>query len=180
MPRSGAALSVLVAGLLLLAGCGGSEPPPLKAMPPDVPADLCATIPDAAKAGLVSSSSSDPSGNPTAACSLRSPDGTTGQVHAVVTWTMLGDDETADNVLATQCRSIDRTEYKEQAGFQVNGADHTCAATSAAGGSDAATLAAVKDRQVVTVRLTSRPPGKTPALQQSVQLLEGVLSSVTG
>ena len=180
MPRSGAGLSVLVAGLLLLAGCGGSEPPPLKPMSPEVPADLCATIPDTAKAGLVSNSNTDTSGNPTAACSLRSPDTSAGQVRAVVTWTQLDDDVTADNVLATQCRAIDKTEYKEQAGFQVNGADRTCAATSTTGGADAATLAAVKDRQVVTVRLTSQPPGKTPALQQSVQMLEGVLSSVTG
>ena len=180
MPRSGAGLSVLVAGLLLLAGCGGSEPPPLKAMSPEVPADLCATIPEAAKAGLVSNSSTDDSGNPTAACSLRSPDGSSGQVHAVVTWMQVNDDVTADNVLGTQCRAIDKTEYKEQTGFQVNGADSTCAATSTVGGADAATIAAVKDREVVTVRLTSQPPGKTPALQQSVQMLEGVLSSVTG
>jgi len=152
----------------------------LKPMSPAVPADLCATIPDAAKAGLVSNSNSDPSGNPTAACSLRSPDGSPGQVRAVVTWTQLDDDVSADNVLASQCRSIDKTQYKEQVGFQVSGADRACAASGTAGGSDSATMAAVKDRQVVTVRLTSQPPGKPPALQRSLQMLEGVLSSVAG
>ena len=77
-------------------------------------------------------------------------------------------------------RSIDKTEYKEQAGFQVNGADKACAASSSAQGSDAATMAAVNEREVVTVRLTAVPPGKTPALQRSLQMLEGVLSSVAG
>ncbi len=60
-----AGLGVVVAGLLLLAGCGGSEPPPLKPMAPEVPADLCSTIPDGAKAGLVSNSNTD---------TLRQPD----------------------------------------------------------------------------------------------------------
>ncbi len=40
----------------------------------------------------------------------------------------LDDDVSADGVLASQCRSIDRTEYKERAGFQVAGADQACAA----------------------------------------------------
>src|SRR4051794_25290889 len=91
MPRSGAGLSVLVAGLLLLAGCGASEPPPLKPMSPEVPADLCGAIPDAAKSGLVSNSNADASGNPTASCSLRSPDAPAGEVEAVVNWTKLDD-----------------------------------------------------------------------------------------
>jgi hypothetical protein len=180
MPRSRAGLGVLVAGLLLLSGCGGSEPPPLKPMEPEVPADLCAAVPAAAKEGLVSNSNTDTSGNPTAACSLRSPDGSTGQTRAVVTWEQLDDDVTADNVLATQCRAIDKTQFKEQAGFQVDGADKACAATSIAAGTDSATIAAVKGRQVVTARMTAVPVGKTPALQRSLQMLEGVLSSVTG
>src|SRR5438094_574782 len=70
-----APLGVALAGLLLLSGCGGSEPAPLKAMQPEVPADLCATVPAPARAGLISNGDSDPTGNPTAACSLRSPDG---------------------------------------------------------------------------------------------------------
>jgi hypothetical protein len=179
MPRRGAGLGLLVAGLLVLSACGGSEPPPLKPMSPEVPTDLCATIPDAAKAGLVSSSNTDTSGNPTAACSLRSPDGSKGEVRAVVTWEQLDDDVTAANVLATQCRAIDRTEFKEQAGFQVNGADRACAASAIAPGTDSATMAAVKGREVVTARMTAVPPGNPPALQRSLQMLEGVLSSVS-
>ena len=41
-----------------------SEPEPLKAMEPEVPADLCATVPEAAKAGLVANSNTDTTGDP--------------------------------------------------------------------------------------------------------------------
>jgi len=170
----------LVAGLLLLSGCGGAEPEPLKPLSPEVPADLCSTVPQAAKAGLVSNSDSDTTGNATAACSLRSADGSKAQVRAVVTWVQLDDDVTADGVLASQCRAINRVEFKEQVGFTAQGADKACAATATAAGTDSATMAAVKDRQVVTVRYTSLPPGTPPALERSQQMLEGVLSSVAG
>ena len=132
MPRtapSRARLGLFAAGLLLLSGCGGSQPAALKPMEPEVPADLCATVPAAAKAGLVTNSDSDTTGNPTAACSLRSPDGSKAQVRAVVTWVQLDDDVTADDVLASQCRAIDRTEFKEQTGFAAQGADKACAAS---------------------------------------------------
>jgi hypothetical protein len=177
---SRARLGLVVAGLLLLSGCGGAEPAPLKPMQPEVPADLCSTLPDAARTGLVTNSNSDTTGNPTAACSLRSPDGSKGQVRAVVTWVQLDDDVTADDVLSSQCRSIDKTEFKVQAGFQAQGADRACAASGTSGGSDSATMAAVSNREVVTVRYTSLPPGTTPALDLSKQMLEGVLASVAG
>ena len=177
--RSGG-FAVVLGGLLLTAGCGGSEPPPLTKMAPEVPADLCATVPAAAKSGLVSNANTDTSGNPTAACSLRSPDGSSGQVRAVVTWTQLDDDVSADGVFASQCRSIDKTEFKEQAGFTAQGADRACAGNAAAAGADSATMAAVKDREVVTVRYTAQPPGTPPALVRAKQMLEGVLSSVAG
>ena len=73
--RSG--LGIVVAALLLLAGCGSFEPEPVQALPPEAPADLCATLPAATRAGLVGSSSTDVEGTPTAACSLRSPDDAT-------------------------------------------------------------------------------------------------------
>jgi hypothetical protein len=183
MPRTAPSrtrLGLVAAGLLLLSGCGGSEPEALKPMEPEVPADLCATVPEAAKAGLVTNSDSDTAGNPTAACSLRSPDGSRGQVRAVITWLQLDDDGTAEDVLASQCRAINRTEFKEQVGFTAQGADKACAASATASGTDSATLAAVKDREVVTVRYTSDPPGTPAALQRSQQMLEGVLSSVAG
>jgi hypothetical protein len=183
MPRtapSRARLGVLVAGLLLVSGCGGSEPEPLKPMEPEVPADLCALVPDAAKTGLVANSNSDSTGNPTAACSLRSsPDAKT-EVRAVITWTQLNDDVSANQVLDSQCRSIDRTEFKEQAGFTVPGADRACAARGTPEGADSATMAAVSNRDVVTVRFSSLPPGQTPAFETSQQMLEGVLSAMTG
>ena len=177
--RSGG-FAVVLAALLLTAGCGGKEPAALKPMPPEVPADLCAMVPAAATAGLVSNSSSDDTGNPTAACSLRSPDNSSGQVHGLVTWTQLDDDDSADDVFSSQCRAIDKTEFKERAGFTIEGAQHVCAADGTATGADSATIAAVNERQVVTVRLTSTPAGKPPAFDRAQQMLEGVLSSVSG
>ena len=41
-------------------------------------------------------------------------------------------------------------------------------------------MAAVKNREVVTVRYTSLPPGTPRAMQRAQQMLEGVLSSVAG
>jgi hypothetical protein len=177
---SRARLGLVVAGLLLLSGCGGSQPAALKPMEPEVPADLCSTIPDSARTGLVTNSDSDSDGDPTAACSLRSPDGSPGQVRAIVTWVQLDDDITADGVLASQCRSIDMTEFKEMVGFTVSGADKACAATGAAAGTDSVTMAAVNNREVVTVRYTADPPRTPAAMQVGQQMLEGVLSSVAG
>ena len=66
MPRtahSRARLGVLTASLLIVSGCGGAEPAALEPMEPEVPADLCSTVPEAARDGLVSNSNSDPHAN---------------------------------------------------------------------------------------------------------------------
>ncbi len=184
MPRTAArraCLGVVMSTLLVVSGCGGdSEPEPLKAMEPEVPADLCATVPEAPKTGLVANSNTDTTGNPTAACSLRSSPDAKSEVRAVVTWVQLNDDVTADQVLDSQCRSIDRTEYKEQAGFPPEGADKACAASGTVDGADSATMAAASGREVVTVRLARSPPGAHPAIARAQQMLEGVLSSMAG
>lgn len=178
--RRSARLGTLLAILLLASGCGTTEPEPLTAMEPEVPADLCALVPDAARNGLVTNSSSDETGNPTAACSLRSPDGASTEVRAVVTWLQAGDELSADDVQESQCRAIDRTEFRDQAGFRAAGAEEACAATASVNGADSATISAVNDLEVVTVRVTSVPRGAAPALGRAQQMLEGVLSSLDG
>jgi hypothetical protein len=178
--RRSAQLGTLLVTLLLAAGCGTTEPAPLTATKPEVPADLCATVPEAARAGLLANSNTDDTGNPTAACSLRSADGARNQVQAVVTWLQANDDTDAESVWKSQCRAVDRLEYRDQSGFAAKGADQACGATSKAGGADAATLAAVSGREVVTVRLTSKPPGTPTSLDRGQQLLEGVLASLAG
>ncbi len=177
--RRSVRLASVLAALLFASGCGGSEEPePLQPMEPEVPADLCATVPESAKAGLESASNSVTTGNPTAACSLRSPTNSKEQVRAVVTWVQLNDDVLAGEVLDSQCRAIDLTKYKEQPGFQAQGADRACAARGA--GADSATMAAVTGREVVTVRLSADSPVSPPAFVQAQQMLEGVLASMAG
>ena len=178
--RGSVRLATVLTALLFTSGCGGSEPEPLKAMEPEVPADLCATVPETTKAGLVTNSNTDTSGNPTAACSLRSETTSTRQVRAVVTWVQLNDDVSADEVLASQCRAIDRTEFREQTGFQAEGARRACAARGTLKGADSVTMAAVSDREVVTVRLSELPPGSEPAFDRAQAMLEGVLQSMAG
>jgi len=177
--RRSAQLGTLLATLLLAAGCGATEPEPLQAMKPEVTADLCATVPAAVRAGLIGDSSTDATGNPTAACSLRSPDAASTQVQAVVTWLQTTDEESADEVWDSQCRAIDRQQYREQS-VRAGGADDACAASGNIDGADSATLAAVSGRQVVTVRLSAMPPGKAPVIARAQVMLEGVLSSVAG
>jgi hypothetical protein len=178
--RRSAQLGTLLATLLLAAGCGATEPEPLEAIEPEVPADLCASVPEAARAGLIASSSSDETGHPTAACSLRSPDDAKAQVQAVVTWVQATDDVSADAVWDSQCRAIDRTVFRVQNGFQAKGADEACAASGTVSGADSATLAAVTEREVVTVRVSSKPVGAAPAAVRGQQVLEGVLGSLAG
>ncbi len=179
-PRRSARIGTLLATLLLAAGCGTTEPTPLAAMRPAVPADLCALVPAAAKQGLIANSNSDDTGNPTAACSLRSTSGAATELSAVVTWLQTNDDDTAEGVLDSQCRAIDRSRFKERAGFVAAGSDKSCAASGRIDGADSATLAASAGREVVTVRLTSLPPGDSPVLSRGLQMLEGVLDSLSG
>jgi hypothetical protein len=178
--RLSAELGTLLATLLLASACGTTEPEPLKPMEPEVPADLCATVPAALRQGLISTSDADPSGNPTAACSLRSPDAASPAVQAVVTWVQTNDDVLANEVWDSQCSAIDRSEFTEQTGFRAAGADNACAASGKVDGADSATLAAVTNREVVTVRLSSLPSGKAPSMTRAKAMLEGVLISVAG
>ncbi len=176
--RRPAQLGTLLATLLLASACGSQEPEPLTAMEPEVPADLCATVPAALRQGLVANATSDPTGNPTAACSLRSADGASTQVRAVVTWVQATDDASADEILDSQCRAIDGTELAQQASFAAKGADRACAAGSKADGADSATLAGVTGREVIVVRLSSKPAAGEPALKRGTKMIEGVLAAL--
>ena len=169
--------TALAAATLLLSACG-AEPQPLTAMQPDAPADLCSLVPETAKAGLESSSNTDTTGDPTAACSLRTAPGARPEEHGVVTWTKLDDDGTADGVLSSQCRSIDTATYRVQSGFTAQGADKACAGAGMLGAAGSATLAGVTGSEVVTVRWSSAPGVPAPTLARSKQVLESVLSAV--
>ena len=178
--RRSVQLGTLLATLLLAAGCGTTTPEPLRAVKPDVPADLCATVPATARTGLIANSNTDETGNPTAACSLRSPDGAPTDQRAVVTWVQTDNDSTAVAVLDSQCRAIDRQKFREQSGFQAAGADKACGASGKVDGADSATMAATAGREVVTVRLSTQPPTNPPAMGRAQQILEGVLGSLAG
>lgn len=174
--RGGPGLAL--ATLLLATACGSTEPEPLEAVEPEVPADLCAAVPASTREGLVESASTDPTGNPTAACSLRSSSGAPTEVQAVVTWLKTSDEFSADAALASQCRSIDRADFRVQGGFEAEGAETACAGSGKVGGADSTTMAAVSGLEIVTVRLSSLPAGKTPALDRGKQMLEGVLAEL--
>lgn len=178
--RRCAQLGTLLATLLLAAGCGDSEPAPVQAMEPETPADLCATVPPAARQGLVATATSNDTGLPTAACSLRTPDSADKEVRAVVTWLKSDDEVSADEVLDSQCRAVDRRDYRVEPGFRAAGADKACAASGKISGADSATLAGVNGLEVVTVRLSSEVAGGPTALARGQQMLEGVLAALTG
>jgi hypothetical protein len=178
--RRSAQLGTLLATLLFAAGCGDTDPEPLEALEPPAPADLCATVPAELRQGLIANANTDETGNPTAACSLRSPDSATPEVRAVITWVQLNDELSADDVLASQCRSVDRRDFRVETGFTAAGAETACAASGKVDGADSATMAAVSELEVVTVRLTSLPPGKEPSLVRAQKMLEGVLAEVAG
>lgn len=177
MRRAGLA-TVLAAASLALTACGASEPAPLTAMQPDAPADLCATVPEATRTGLETSSDTDTSGDPTAACSLRSAPGVSPEVRAVVTWLRVNDEKAADTVLDSQCRAIDRTVFREPAGLSIDGADKTCAGSGKVGSAEAATLAAVAGRTVITVRWSSQPGGAQSVLASTTQVATGLIGSL--
>ena len=115
-------LAVVVATLLLTSGCGSSEPQAVQPLEPVVPADLCATVPAQLREGLIMNANNSDSGNPTAACSMRTPDNAKNKVRAVVTWVELNEEYSADEVLDSQCRSIDPKEFRMQDGFSAKGA----------------------------------------------------------
>ena len=167
--------------LLLLAGCGSSDPAPLKALPQEVPADLCAVVPTAARGGLVTDSSLDERGTPTAACSLRSPVGSTDDVRALVTWLQSDDEYAADEVLASQCRVGGHGRCSGcRPASGPRAPTRPVAASGTASGAGSATLAASAGRQVVTVRYTAQGQTGAAALARAQQVLEGVLSGLAG
>ena len=129
--------SLAASAALLLTGCGATtQPQALTPMPDQAPADLCAMVPAAERAGLIADSTSDTAditGTPTEACSLRSQTGATPQVRTLVTWLQLDDSETALGVYESQCRAVDRTVFRVATGFKATGADRACAATSSSG-----------------------------------------------
>lgn len=173
--------SLAASAALLLTGCGATtQPQALTPMPDQAPADLCAMVPAAERAGLIADSTSDTAditGTPTEACSLRSQTGATPQVRTLVTWLQLDDSETALGVYESQCRAVDRTVFRVATGFKATGADRACAATSSSG-SDSVTMAAVKGNAVITVRTQSQPAQKVSALTQGTQIVEGVVAAL--
>ena len=177
-PRRG--LAVVVATLLLTSGCGSSKPQAVEPLEPVVPADLCATVPAQLREGLIMNANNSDSGNPTAACSMRTPDDAKNKVRAVVTWVELNEEYSADEVLDSQCRSIDPQEFRMQEGFSVKGAQRACAGSGTVKGTDSASLAALTDLEVITVRLDYEPKGKQPAMTAAKQMLEGVIGSMAG
>jgi hypothetical protein len=173
-------LAVILATLLLTAGCGSSKPEPVQALEPVVPADLCSTVPAQLRDGLLTNSNNSATGNPTAACSMRSPDDAARKVRAVVTWVQLNEEYSADEVLDSQCRAIDPKEFRIQDGFSAKGASRSCAGSGTVEGADSASIAALTDREVITVRVDYEPKGKQPAMTTGKQMLEGVISSMAG
>lgn len=170
--------SVALAGLVLT-GCGATaEPAPLERLAPPVPADLCAAVPKDARAGLTASSTADPAGNPTAACSLSSAPGARSEVRAVITWTQLNEEDTAVAVLDSQCRAMDPREYALQRGFRVEGGDKACAGRGRS--ADSSTIAVLAGREVLTVRTNATPAGQPDAVARGTELAEGVLASLAG
>lgn len=169
--RTRHALVAAACGSLLLAGCGG-EPDAVEPLPPLAPPDLCALLPESATDGLLASASSDEDGDPTAACALRSESGQ--DVEVLVTWLLLQDDQRAQVVWESQCAGIDRNRLTET-DTVVEGADETCAARGDDGGSDIASVAVRRVREVVTVRVTTRAEQDLTSLERARTLATGVL-----
>jgi len=101
-------------------------------------------------------------------------------VHAVVTWIQTNDEQSAADVLDSQCLAVDRQKFREQTGFDAEGSGKSCAGSGKVDGADSATMAASSGVEVVTVRLSSLPPGRSPVMPLAQDMLEGVLSSLAG
>ena len=159
-------LAVVLATLLLAAGCGSSEPEPLKPLEPSVPADLCATVPATCVRGLIANANTPtPETRPLPARCAR-PDGAKNQVRAVVTWV-----EANDEVRRGRGPGQPVPRHRPQGvhgagGVPREGADKACAASGTVKGADSATIAALTDREVITVRLDHEPTGKQPAIDR--------------
>lgn len=176
MHKSARFALVLTATGLVLAGCGSTQPKPLKPLDPPVPSDLCASLPQHLKQGLETSSTSDESGDPTSSCALRSRTGSKTEVRALVTVLMLNDEDSADTTYQTQCRALDPSEVTRTQ-VDLQGADESCAGKGKGKGVDTAVLAAVAGRHVVTVRYESVPAGKPDALARATALAQGALTA---
>lgn len=176
--RRSSLLGAVLVTWVLAAGCGGTKPTPVVAVDTPAPADLCATLPPATRVGLISTSSLDDTGASTAACSLRSSDGSGTDTRAIVTLVQGSDEIDAGQILTSQCRAIDHTQFREQVAFKAAGADQACAGSGTIEGADSATLAAVTGMEVVTVRVSFKPATRTAALARGQQMLEGVLKAL--
>lgn len=165
-------------GISVLAGCGSDEPAALQPLESEAPADLCATIPVAARQGLHASATSDATGHPTASCSLRSADGTRPAVAVVVSWLQLEDETAAATALDSQCRAVDRKVLRPVDAFTVDGADRACGSQGVSTAPDQASLAASFGREVLTVRYTSAPAGPVPAVQNARIMMQSVIAAL--
>ncbi len=67
-----------------------------------------------------------------------------------------------------------------QDGFTAEGADRACAGSGTVNGADSASMAALTDREVITVRLDYEPKGKESAMTVGKQMMEGVISAMAG
>ncbi len=163
---------VLAVSGLVLSGCGSTEPAPLKRLDPVVPSDLCAFLPKDVTQGLETSATTTETGDPTAACSLRSKPGAKGDVRGLVTVLVLNDEDSADTTYRTQCAALDPAELRKTK-VHLPSADESCAGKGKR--ADTATLAAVAGRKVITVRYSAEPAGKPDAVARATQLARSVL-----
>ena len=174
-------LAVVVATLLLATGCGSTEPEPVEPLEPVVPADLCATVPAQLREGLIVNANNSDTGNPTAACSMRSA--TTPRPRSAP-W----------SPGCSSTRSTPPTRSWTASAAPSTPRSSACRTGSLSKGRSAAlcgqrhgrreptrpSMAALTDREVITVRLDYEPKGKQPAMTVGKQMLEGVISTLAG
>ena len=175
-------LAVVVATLLLTSGCGEQRATRRSSpLEPDVPADLCATVPAQLREGLIANANNSDHRQPDrcllAALSRRRQDQGARRGH-------LGPAQrrrappTRSSTASAAPSTAQSTSM--QAGFSAEGAERACAGSGTVEGADSATMAALTDREVITVRLDDEPAGKQPAMPRGKQMLEGVLASMAG
>jgi hypothetical protein len=180
MPRWRTRVGTLLVVPLLatLAACGSdSAPAKLEPVQPAVPDNVCALLPENVTKGLQSASSTDPSGDPTAACSLSSAPAATPVVRSVVTITQYNDEASAQDVYDSQCRALDATQGTVNRALAVPGADKACSLLVR--GADVSTLAALRGRDVLTARASSQPAGSPDAVSRGTQMLQAVIAGAS-